>query len=351
MALPHAAYARSGASRFAASWEELDQEKPGRYVAGVLAQSLRGTALEPQLRIALPTRGHGLVRLADGTVLLAARRPGDWLLRFDPQGKRMPKWYWQDGVRVFTGHMLLHPNGKQVFTTETDTASGAGMLVLRDARSLKVLNSWPTGGIDPHALVWHGQDAVLVANGGIATQAQTGRAKLQLARMDSSLVRLQATTGALLGQWRLPDARLSIRHLTWSVAQGNRQPLLGLALQAEHDEMAQRHAAPVLATFDGAALHVKAGTTALQGYGGDIAALHTPHGAWAVSCPRAGVIAVFDHTAQLQSTLALPQACALIAHQGAAWAAGQGTALHMTHRNTTAALPTSLRLDNHWIVL
>jgi uncharacterized protein len=336
------ARARTSKQRFAAAWEDA-----GQHYAGVLAQRADSTPLELLERIVVPTRAHALVPLADGSVLAVARRPGDWLLRFNPSRPRAAQWWWQDGAHVFTGHVLLHHNGKQFFTTETDTATGAGLLVLRDTHSFAVLAQWPTGGIDPHALVWQGRDAILVANGGIATTQQTGRTKLNLERMDASLVRLDARSGALLGQWRLPDQRLSIRHLAWSATT---QPLLGIALQAEHEDAQQRQAAPVLATFDGTCLQLAAGSIALQGYGGDIAALPAPQAGWAISCPRAGVVAVFDHAAQLRITLPLPQACALANTQHGVWAAGQGRAMQIATA-TAAPLSAGWRMDNHWVVL
>lgn len=64
--------------------------------------------------------------------------------------------------------------------------------------------------------------------------------------MDSSLVRLQGDSGALLRQWRLSDQRLSLRHLAWNTQRN----VLGIALQAEHDQETERSMAPVLALFD-----------------------------------------------------------------------------------------------------
>ena len=48
--------------------------------------------------------------------------------------------------------------------------------------------------------------------------------------MDASLVALHPGNGELLGQWRLADPYLSMRHLAWDA----RHQRLGIALQAEH---------------------------------------------------------------------------------------------------------------------
>jgi hypothetical protein len=95
--------------------------------------------------------------------------------------------------------------------------------------------------------------------------------------MDPSLVRLHPHSGALLRQWRLDDPRQSIRHLAWSlpVAADVRGParasLLGIALQAEHDDPARRRDAPLLALWDGQDLRLANRTVDGAGYAGDIA--------------------------------------------------------------------------------
>lgn len=81
------------------------------------------------------------------------------------------------------------------------------------------------------------------------TAPYTVRVKRDLARRDSSLLRLDARTRALLGQWRLQDPRLSPRHLAWSPDGA----MIGIALQAKHDDAAAKDAAPVVAMFDGSA--------------------------------------------------------------------------------------------------
>ncbi|ANY60835.1 hypothetical protein MA05_00350 [Comamonas aquatica] len=89
--------------------------------------------------------------------------------------------------------------------------------------------------MDPHQLLLDRDGSLVVANGGIPTQPETGRRKLRLDHMDSSIVRLRPQDrGALAGQWQLPDPRLSLRHLAWgpAVAWDPGQRWLGIALQA-----------------------------------------------------------------------------------------------------------------------
>jgi len=164
--------------------------------------------------------------------------------------------------------------------------------------------------------------------------------------MDSSLVRLHRVSGDLLGQWRLPDRRLSLRHLAWS--SGREARVLGIALQAQNDEPEERAGAPVLALFDGRALLSTAADQRLAGYGGDIAAAD---GVFAVTCPRGQGVALLRADGAWQRLVPLTEACALAAAQGRIFAGGRSAGLELdASRDASFALP-DLRLDNHWIVL
>ena len=123
--------------------------------------------------------------------------------------------------------------------------------------------------------------ALIVANGGIRRAA--GDRKRDLDRMESSVARLDTATGQLLGQWRLQDPRLSLRHLAWSHTMEG-QPLLGIGLQAEHDDPARRSEAPVLALWDGAKLSIPTHATDADGYAGDICS--APLGGFLLSSNR-----------------------------------------------------------------
>jgi hypothetical protein len=201
----------------------------------------------------------------------------------------------------------------------------------------------------------------MVANGGIPTLPETGRAKqldqrLQQQRMDASLVALHPGTGELLGQWRLADPCLSIRHLAFDARAGR----LGIALQAEHPDATQRQVAPVLAVWDGKALRAAEAQPALQGYGGDIVALPPAMaGGFAVSCARADALALFDAQGRWRETLPYAGAYALAGQAGQVWLGGEPDILRMD--GTGPRHPTqSLRAaqaglsdwhwDNHWVV-
>ncbi len=327
---------RVGAQRLAAAWQVGDSHRVG-WLSLAPGQPVREWA-----SMEVPTRAHGVWTDATGHLVAVARRPGDWLLRWRGPGSRA-QWEWLPPLRAFNGHALASPDGRWLWTAETDLDSGAGLLGVRDARSLALHDEWPTHGLDPHHLLWDRlvPQQLFVANGGIATRPETGRVKHELARMDSSLVRLDAGSGRLLGQWRLPDRRLSLRHLAWSGAR------LGIALQAEHDDAAVRAESPVLAVWEGGSLRAGELPQPLAGYGGDIAAAD---GGFAVSCPRAGGLAWFEPDGAWRGFTPLAEACALVPRTGGGvWTGGHpGAALGLRGALSPAGALGGRRLDNHW---
>ncbi len=331
--LPRFAGATEPTTRLAATWQV-----GGGYRAGLLG--FVDDRLSILAGLPVPTRAHGLLREPSGTLLAVARRPGDWLLRWDDQGRALA-WRWIEPGRAFTGHLLASPDGATVYTTEIDLDSGAGLIGVRDASTLAKRAEWPTRGIDPHELALDPTcpGHFIVANGGVPTRPETGRVKHDLERMDSSLVRLDALSGRVTEQWRLVDPRLSLRHLAWNGAR------LGIALQAEHDDPAEKQRAPVLAILDSAGLRTVP-APGMQGYGGAIAARDD---GFAVSCPRAQGVALYDARGY-RDFLGLEEVCPLANHAGRLWAGGRASALGLGAAPLVAHLP-DIRLDNHWIAL
>ncbi len=311
-------------SRVATAW--LDDQ--GQAWLGLLRVQREG--FEVQARLALPGRAHGIARHPDGSLLAAARRPGDWLLRWWPQSGRT-QWRWNEPGQHFNGHLLRRADGHWL-ATETDMDSGEGLLALRDADTLELLDAWPSGGRDPHALLALDGGQVLVANGGLALDAASGRRVIAPGPPDSNLA-LHTQPGAAPRRWQLDDAWLSIRHLA-------RAPdgRVGIALQAQHTLPAERAAAPLLALWNGDTLHTVAGShDGGGGYGGDIAA--TERGL-RLSATLAGW--VLDWTPDLGAVTrrALPGAGALVGP----WCFGREQALG---GSGARALPGDCQVDNH----
>lgn len=335
--------------RFAAAWES---EAEG-YQVGVLQQQQPLGQLEPSIALSVPTRAHGVWAEPGGTLLAAARRPGDWLLRLRIGDGQAVAWSWMEGGRAFNGHVIASADGKRLYTTETDLETAEGLIGVRDAASLEKVDEWRTHGMDPHELLLDADGSLLVANGGIPTLPETGRLKVELHRMDASLVRLDTRNGQLRGQWRVADRRLSLRHMAWG-ADARGQRVLGIALQAEHEDAVARTNAPLFARFDGHRLEVFGGARPLAGYAGDIA---FAAGRFALSCPRAQGVALWQADGRWAGFVPLPEACALAADRldgtsARLWAGGAGAALPMIGPASPAPMTVQgLRLDNHWQLL
>ena len=346
--LPGVAGASQGSpTRLLAAWQSDNEQ-----CIGLIDLSVDEARVAHRLQV--PTRAHGLFVEAGGSVLAMARRPGDWLVRWHPTSGAT-QWQWIEDDHRFNGHVMASADGKTLWTTETVRDSGQGRVALRDASTLARTAAFATQGMDPHEMLVLparvGEvpaGSLLVANGGIPTQPETGRAKRDLERMDASLVALDGASGCVLGQWRLEDPRLSIRHLAWDAVSGR----VGIALQAEHGDVLARHAAPLLAVWDGSSLKSAEEQPALAGYGGDICA--RPGGGFLVSCTRAHKVAQFSGNGHWEICFALEDACALDEVAGTWWSAGRSCALigSDTHfKRTSAKLPAHYRMDNHWVAL
>lgn len=305
----------------------------------------------------LPGRAHGLLVEPDGVLLSVAMRPGPWLLRTDRDGRVMQQLAMDDepdGHRL-DGHALASADGAWLFTPQTDP-QGRGWLAVRDRRTLRTQDRWALPGVDPHQLLLDDGGDVMLALGGIRRAADGRKRDLHL--MDPALLRLDGRSGAVRGRWTLPDPRLSLRHLAWSRPADGGTPLLGVALQAEHDEARDRAAAPVLATWDGQALKLAPQAAPVEGYAGDITAAGP--GGFAVSAQYAGRGLAWwpGLTGGAQAFAALQQPCALAspttgADAGAVLLAGAlGVARwHPAQPPQMLAWPQPMVLDNHWVVL
>jgi uncharacterized protein len=322
--LPPKAWAR-GPEMLVAAWSDDD----GRHRAGLLAPGVE--AVDIVAEVDLPGRPHGLLQMSPQDLLIVARRPGDWLMRWWPrEGRR--SLHWLDDDRRLCGHALLDPAGR-LLTTEMDLEHERGLVVVREAGTLRPQAEWLTQGVDPHDMLLEDAFTMLVANGGVPTRPETGRVKLEMAGMDASLVRLSLADGRLAGQWRLTDRRLSVRHLA-----RHHSGAVGVALQAEHDATIDRAAAPVLALFDGHRLEPAHESRHLAGYAGDI--VETERG-YAVGATRAGRHVEFDLVGRRVRDVPQPQACA----QTEVWSVG----LQLLHRARGRPIPwpADRRLDNH----
>ncbi|WP_374674929.1 DUF1513 domain-containing protein [Ideonella sp.] len=356
-AWPAHAWAQSAPAGLALAWDEPDgPARAARRCIGVWRPS--GDALEVASRLVVPTRAHGVARLAvpgAGEQLVAvARRPGLWMRRWSADGRVLHE-AWAEPGRQFNGHVWHDAAQGVLFSTEQRHEDGAGVLVLRDPLTLARRAEWPTGGTDPHALLAV-DDMLFVANGGVPTRPESGRTRDDTLALDSSLVAFDRRSGQLRGRWRLPDPQLSLRHLAWHP--GSRT--LGIALQAEHADRAARATAPLLAVLDRTGLRAVPLPPAAEGggdwagYAGDIVA--TP-GGFRLGATRADALLGWSAASGWAPALPLVQAGAQVASDGpadggASWSLGAAGALCVSPAAARAlALPPGCLPDNHAVWL
>ncbi len=307
--------------------------------------------------VALPNRAHEVQLLPPALglpsqALAVARRPGETLLRFDTRTARALQWLDIEDERAFCGHAAFSHDGSLLYTSETSTEDGAGFIAVRHPLHLHKLREFRSGGLDPHAILVEPDGSLLVANGGLLNLPETGRVKLNRARMDSTLVRLDPASGQILQAWRLDDPFLSLRHLA-------RAPdgTVAIALQAEHADPASRRNAPLLALLDTNGLRAVPLTVPLEGYGGDVAFVPGSGTAaedrFVVSATRAGQLAWWSAQGTSPQQQALPEAGALAVH-GSDWMAssGQGAVCGVLHGQALTRQLIGVRWDNHgrWLV-
>ena len=207
---PAAAFALSRAQAVYASAFMMPD---GRFGLATLTEE--GTMLD---RVMMPARAHGLtVSPADGTLVAFARRPGLFALAVDATLSRPPVTMAAVEGRHFFGHGTFSRDGRLLFATENDFDANRGMIGIYDATNgFRRLGEFPSYGIGPHDMVASDDGRFLaVANGGIETHPDHGRAKLNLEHMAPSLALIDMQSGALVERHSLPAAlsRLSTRHL------------------------------------------------------------------------------------------------------------------------------------------
>lgn len=343
-------------ARIAAAWRGPNPTDP--YFAGVLLADWASKKLSISHAVPLPTRPHGLMPEADGSLLVGAARPGAWLMRFDAQGKVMQQVNLSEesSAARLNGHTVLSSRGEVIYSTETDRATGRGRIGVRDRVSLKKIDEWESHGLEPHQLLLDENGHLMIANGGIMrTEADK---KYDLHRMDSSLVRLDGQNGQLLRQWKLDDQRLSLRHLAWSHWPSANKNLLGIAMQAEHDDKARRAEAPVLAVLDGDDVRIPTQANDGVGYAGDIAPAY--NGGFAFSSNQVGLTQLWHPGApeKLSTIVELQEAYAVTGwggpNPGGGVLVSSALGLVRWHPSAKPALlpwPEKMALDNHWVLL
>lgn len=168
--------------------------------------------------IALPDRGHDItISREAGRGVVFARQPGTFAVVFDPSGREAPVTLTSIEGRHFFGHGVFSPDGRLMYATESDFEAAQGVIGIYDATDgYRRIGEFATHGTGPHEMLLMPDGVTLVvANGGIETHPDFGRAELNLDTMDPSVVFIDRRDGRLIGQLRLESGlhQLSIRHM------------------------------------------------------------------------------------------------------------------------------------------
>jgi len=350
-ALPFGARAAAHTpTRVAGSWHMNERE----YQVGVLGVRWAQSELSIEAAVTVPTRPHAVVPEPGGGFLAVDTRPGSWLLRLDARGQvsHQLSMASEGNQRTLDGHVIASQDGQWLYTGETDRFSGEGWVSVRDVRDLRRVAQFSTHGIDPHQILVADDGMLLVANGGIPRTPTGGKRDLHL--MNPSLVRMNPANGEKLGQWTLPDRRLSPHHIAWNQPSAGTPRLLGVGLQAEHDDPAERRKAPLFAVWDGQTLAAP-NLPETAGYAGDVAA--GPNGGFVLTAQYANQIVLWQPAAPNELTRLgeVQNPCGLWPLDGEPGViVGAGRGLARWRASAAASMlrwPQGLAAGNHWALL
>lgn len=336
---PGRAFALAGSDAlFATAFQRRD----GRFGVGVLTEAGRLVHA-----IDLPERGHDVTfDPVSRRSVVFARQPGTFMVVFDHGGASPPVTIASTAGRHFYGHGAFSPDGRLLYATENDYDNAAGMIGVYDATDgFARIGEFPTFGVGPHEVLMSSDGLTLaIANGGIETHPDFGRAELNLANMKPSLVLVDRLTGDLLARHELDGAlhQLSIRHLDFDGAgtlwfgcqhrgpAAELPPLVGRLAPGD---------APDLVSLPGDAL------ASLRNYVGSVAA-NRDAGTVAVSSPQGNSLAILDAaTGRLVARRDLVEVCG-IAADGADYLATTGTG-EIVAPDAAPLRDDAFKWDNH----
>ncbi|MCA0922304.1 DUF1513 domain-containing protein [Pseudooceanicola nanhaiensis] len=259
----------------------------------------------------LPARGHAAAAHPTRPEAVAfARRPGTFALVVDCRSGQIAARLDSPEGRHFYGHGAFSADGALLFTPENDYEAGQGVIGVWDVASgYSRVDEVPSGGVGPHDILRLPDGSFVVANGGIETHPDAGRAKLNLPVMRPNLTYMSAA-GSIRSQMELPEEMHlnSIRHLALSD-----DGLVAFAMQWQGDEyeapallgLHREGQEPLLAMAEGP-MH-----DAMQGYAGSVA-MDAAGTRAAISSPRGGLVQIFDTaTGALVEQVAEADACGL----------------------------------------
>lgn len=317
----------------------------GRHFLRVSADAVAG--------IDLPTarRGHGSCqRPGRAEAVIFDRRPGR---QFHVIGLDVPQvtaTIDAEADHHFFGHGTFSPDGRFLYATANHIPTGQGVICVYDAsRGYRFTTAFPVGGMDPHEIrLMPDGESLVIALGGIHTDPNYERIKLNLDTMQPAVVLMDRHTGTILQRHTPSNHQLSAHHLDvapdGTVVVGYQYegpdweapPLIGVlnSHAGRYDEVA----------FDDLNLRQ------LRNYIASVA-VNPRTGLAAVTAPRGNLVALFDYrTHELERLVSVADVAGVVAEDlGFVVSSGHGGLYRVDRDRDQATLLGSLdqRWDNH----
>lgn len=161
-------------------------------------------------------RGHGVVLhpFKQSTVIMFARRPGTECIEVNYHTGMVSQSFQCAENRHLFGHGCFSGDGSVLFSVESDYQSGAGKIGIRDSQNYQLLGEYESYGVGPHEIkMMPDGNTLVIANGGIQTHPDSGRKKLNIESMQSSLIYLDSENGKKIAEFHVTESKASIRHV------------------------------------------------------------------------------------------------------------------------------------------
>ncbi|MEL6979414.1 MAG: DUF1513 domain-containing protein [Pseudomonadota bacterium] len=309
---------------------------------------------EIRFEVASPGRGHAAAAHPSEPLAVAfARRPGTFALVIDCAVGRPRARLTAPAGRHFYGHGAFDAEGARLYTCENAYETGEGRIGVWDARDgFRRIGEFASGGVGPHELVFDAARArLVVANGGVRTHPESGRAKLNLPMMRPNLAYIDPIEGAARRIVEPPEALrfCSIRHLAlradglvaiamqWQGALFDPAPLLALHRFGEEELRLLSAPAPQ--------------QLGMRGYGGSVAFSETGARVGLTS-PRGGRLQIFDAASgAFEAERLAPDICGLAGRGGGFLATDGGGGILTVEGKMIDRRFHRLSWDNHLISL
>src|SRR4029078_13049595 len=167
-----------------------------------------------------------------------ARRPGNWFIVVNAATGRLVTTILSAKDRPFYGHGAFTLDGKLLYATENNIATGKGLLGIYDASDgYRRLGEIASRGIGPHDIAFLPDgETLVIANGGLRTSPETGREILNKDDMKPNVALIDWRDDANVAALYLdPKLRaLSIRHRAIA---GDRTIAFGCQYQGDPNDL------------------------------------------------------------------------------------------------------------------